>query len=358
MAGILTDIRGKPGRFWSDNTTLIGPSKPPDWLLRLAGTRWAYNLTGLLAGLHLFARRRHCQGVVTDGGASGMLFAWLQALCPWGRKPHVLVDCLWYSSASPLRAWLKKLRIQMAARSVRSFVVWASHEVEDFARAFGLPPRQLQYVPFHHTLNDYRYEIRDDGYLFAGGNYDRDYRTLVEAVRTVELPVWIATTRSEILSDVELPAHVRVQGTSAEGFRQAMAGAKLIVVPMQKGLLHSGGQQTCLNAMLLGKPTIAVGHRWAVDFITDGEDGLIVDYKDPQSLRRAIRWILYHPEAARRMGERARERASWFTTERCMRTIYELVTDAAPASLPLSFTARPHSRPEPRTDACTSRNVH
>ena len=29
-------------------------------------------------------------------------------------------------------------------------------------------------------------------------------------------------------------------------------GARLVVVPMQKGLLHSGGQQTCLNAMLLG----------------------------------------------------------------------------------------------------------
>lgn len=357
MAGVLTDIRGKPGGFWGDNTTFVGPSKPPAWLLRLTGTRWAYNLTGLLAGLRLFARRQHCQGVVTDGGASGMLFAWLQALCPWGRKPHVLIDCLWYFPNSPLRAWLKKLRIQLAARSVRCFVVWASHEVEDFARAFGLPPRQLQYVPFHHTLNNYQYEIRDDGYLFAGGNYDRDYRTLLEAVRTVDVPVWIATTRNELLADVELPANVRVQGTTVEGFRQAMAGAKLIVVPMQKGLLHSGGQQTCLNAMLLGKPTIAVGRRWAVDFITDGEDGLIVDYEDPQSLHRAIRWVLDHPKAARRMGERARQRAAWFTTERCMRTIHDLVTDAAaPSRLP-SPTDRPHSRREPMYDACASRNV-
>ncbi len=90
MTDILTDIPGKPGRFWGDNTIFVGPNQPPAWLLRLAGKRWAYNLTGLLAGLRMFARRRHCQGVVTDGGSSGMLFAWLQALCPWGRKPHVL----------------------------------------------------------------------------------------------------------------------------------------------------------------------------------------------------------------------------------------------------------------------------
>jgi glycosyltransferase involved in cell wall biosynthesis len=357
MAAILTDIPGKPGRFWGDNTTFVGPSKPSAWLLRWAGKRWAYNLTGLLAGLRLFTRRRHCQGVVTDGGSSGMLFAWLQTLCPWGRKPHVLIDCLWELPASPLRAWFKKLRIRLAARSVRRFVVWASHEVEDFGCAFGLPPWQLQYVPFHHTLHDYQYEVRDDGYLFAGGNSDRDYRTLVEAVRPLDVPVWIALTQRDLLAGVELPAQVRVEATTSEGFRQAMAAAKLVVVPMRKGTLRSGGQQTCLNAMLLGKPTIAIGRRWAVDFITDGEDGLIVDYEDPQGLRRAIRWVLDHPEAAHRMGERARQRAAWFTTERCMRTIYDLVTDAAgPARLP-SRIDLPNSCLEPVPDARTSGSI-
>jgi glycosyltransferase involved in cell wall biosynthesis len=354
MPNILTDIPGKPGRFWGDNTTFVGPNKPPAWLLRLAGKRWGYNLTGLLAGLRLFARRRHCQGVVTDGGSSGMLFAWLQALCPWGRKPHVLIDCLWELPHSPLRAWFKKMRVRLAARSVRRFVVWASHEVDDFAAAFGLPHWQLEYVPFHHTLHDYSYAVRDEGYLFAGGNSDRDYRTLVEALRGVEMPAWIALTQRDLLAGVELPANVRVEATSAEGFRRAMAAAKMIVVPMRNGTLRSGGQQTCLNAMLLGKPTIAVGRRWAVDFISDGEDGLIVDYQDADGLRRAIRWVLDHPAAAQRMGERARERAAWFTTERCMRAIHDLVADTANAHCPPSRINRSISRPELAHDASTS----
>src|SRR5262249_56455409 len=101
----------------------------------------------------------------------------------------------------------------------------------------------------------------------------------------------IATSRPEQLRGVELPPRVRIEGTTVAGFRQAMAAARLVVVPMQPGLLHSGGQQTCLNAMYLGKPTIAVGRKWAVDFIIDGEDGLIVDYGDVAGLRRAIRWL-------------------------------------------------------------------
>jgi glycosyltransferase involved in cell wall biosynthesis len=246
-----------------------------------------------------------------------------------------MVDCNWYQSPSAWRHWLKGLRLRLAARSVHRFVVWASHEVEDYARAFGLPREKIEYVPFHTTLHDYQYEVRDEGYLFAGGNYDRDYPTLIEAVRPLNhLPTWIATTRPEQLAGVEVPSHVRIEGTSVSGFRQAMAAAKVVVVPMQKGLLHSGGQQTCLNAMFMGKPTIAVGRRWAVDFITDSEDGLIVDYEDVQGLRRAIRWVLDHPEAAKRLGERAHERAAWFTTQRTMMTVHRIVTgEVAPPTI-------------------------
>jgi glycosyltransferase involved in cell wall biosynthesis len=331
---VLTDVPGKPGRFWGDHTTYVGPSRPPSGLVRLLGRRWADNLAGMTAAVRMFARRRHCRGVVTDGGASGMLFAWLQGLCPWGRKPHVMIDCNWYLPAGRLRAWLKGLRLRLAGHTVERFVVWASHEVEDYARAFGLPPEKLTYVPFHTTLGDYSYAERDDGYVFAGGNYDRDYRTLVEAVRPLDVPTWIATTRPEQLTEVKLPSHVRVEGTSHAGFRQAMAAARLVVVPMQKGLLHSGGQQTCLNAMFMGKPTIAVGRRWAADFITDGRDGLSVDYEDALGLRAAVRWVLEHPQEARAMGERARARAAGFTTERCMRAVYGIVTGAPAAREP------------------------
>jgi glycosyltransferase involved in cell wall biosynthesis len=322
---VLTDIPGKPGRFWGDHTIFVGPARPPGWLLRSLGRRWAENVTGMVAALRLFARRHRCRGVVTEGGASGLFFAWLQGLCPWGRKPHVMVDCNWYLPRHPLRAWFKALRLRAAAHSVHRFVVWASHEVEDYSRAFGLPRGQLEYVPFHDTLHGYACEACDNGYLFAGGNYDRDYPTLVEAVRPLDVPVWIATTRPEQLRGVDLPCHVRVEGTTEAGFRQALAGARLVVVPMQKGLLHSGGQQTCLNALCLGKPTIAVGQKWAVDLMTDGVHGLIVDYEDVQGLRRAIRWVLDHPEAAGRMAARGRAHAARFTTQRCMQTVYDLV---------------------------------
>jgi glycosyltransferase involved in cell wall biosynthesis len=257
------------------------------------------------------------------------MFALLQLLLPRGRKPHVLIDCNWYQPRGRLKAYLKGLRLRLAARSVRRFVVWASHEVEDYVRVFGLPPEKVTYVPFHTTLHDYEYEVRDDGYVFAGGNFDRDYATLIEAVRPLDVPTWIATTRPEQLTGVKVPAHVRVEGTSHAGFRQAMAAARMVVVPMKKGLLHSGGQQTCLNAMFLGKPTIAIGRRWAEDFIRDGVNGIIVDFEDVTGLQTAIHWVLDNPQAAAAMAERGRATAGQFTTERCMRTVHDLTLGAA-----------------------------
>jgi hypothetical protein len=83
-----------------------------------------------------------------------------------------------------------------------------------------------------------------------------------------------------------------------------------------------------------------------------------VDYEDAEGLRRAIRWVLDHPEAARRMGQRARERAAGFTTERCMRTVHDLVLDAAGnGSWRQPRTDRPNPCVERRHDASTTSNL-
>ncbi len=333
---ILSDIPGTPGQFWGDHTTFVGPYKPTPRLKRWLGTCWAYNLIGVVAAVRLFLRRGRCHGVITSGGACGLMFAWLQALVPWGRKPHVMIDCLWYLPESRLARFLKSVQLRLAACSVHRFVVWAQHEADDFARAFGLPRDKFVFVAFHHTLEDYEYRVEDGGYLFAGGNSDRDYRVLVEAVRSLDLPVWIATTRTELFDGVDVPAAVRVEPTSDAGFRQAMAAARLVVIPMQGGLLRSGGQQTLLNALVMGKPTIVVGRRWAADLMTDREHGLIVDYGDADGLRRAIAWVLENPAEAERMAQRGRAHALELTTRRTMETIYDLVPGAGekePAAL-------------------------
>ena len=320
---VLTDIPGQAGGFWGDHTDVITAGRLGPALRRLLGDRLGRWAAGLVVGARLFLRQGRYPGVVTGGEAASSALALGQALFPWGRRPHVMIAQL-YVPRSRAVFWWKRRQLALITRSVATVAVWASHEIEDYHRVYGIPREKIVYVPFHHTLKGYAFEVSEGDYVFSGGNYDRDYRTLVEAVRGLEVPVWIATTRPEQLAGVELPPNVRVEGTSDEGFRRALAGARVVVVAMAGGLLHSGGQQTLLNAMFMGKPVIAVGRKWAVDLIDHQVHGLAVDYEDPGGLREAIAWVLEHPEEAGQMARRGRERAQAFSTERTMETLFHL----------------------------------
>src|SRR5208337_3861134 len=147
----------------------------------------------------------------------------------------------------------------------------------------------------------YSYELGDEGYIFTGGNADRDYALFFAAVRDLSVPCVLATNQPRLLAGPIVPANVKVVSVSPSEFRQLMARSRLVVVPMQATLLHAGGQQTVLNAMKMGKPVI----------LTDPEGG--ADY---------IESLLAHPEEARAMGQCAQAAASLMTTERCCNTIW------------------------------------
>lgn len=66
-----------------------------------------------------------------------------------------------------------------------------------------------------------------------------------------------------------------------------------------------------LEAMTFGKPIImADSIVTATEFISEGENGIIVKANDDRSLANAISHLASHPEEVKEMGERSRERVS------------------------------------------------
>ncbi len=70
-----------------------------------------------------------------------------------------------------------------------------------------------------------------------------------------------------------------------------------------------------IEAMALGKPVIAGDAAGPTEIITDGVDGLLAPYGDPDALACALLRLLDDAEAARRMGAAARRRAQAFSTQ-------------------------------------------
>ena len=267
----------------------------------------------------MFRKSRSFDAVVTDGALLGLTFACLQRLRGPRRPVHVMYDCYWYGGNRLRRAFMR-----FCLRRVDLCVVWTRVECVRYAKTYGLPADKFAFVKHHHTLNRYQFEVGDDGYIFTGGNSDRDYRLFLDAVRELSIPCVLASNLPELLQGQPTPAHVRVVSASPTEFRQLMARARVVVVPMQANLLRTGGQQTFLNAMHMRKPVILTDPEGGRDYIEHGKTGLLVPYPDVPALRDAILHLWQNAEEARGMGERGREAALPLTTERCNVEIWNL----------------------------------
>lgn len=65
---------------------------------------------------------------------------------------------------------------------------------------------------------------------------------------------------------------------------------------------------TIMEAMAAGKPVVATPVGGVPELVLEGETGLLVPPRDHNRLAQAITKLLQHPDAAKRMGDRGRER--------------------------------------------------
>jgi glycosyltransferase involved in cell wall biosynthesis len=149
--------------------------------------------------------------------------------------------------------------------------------------------------------------------IVSAGAANRDYRTLVQAVRSLNAEVKIAAdsawypTRIDIERD-RLPANVEARSYKDYiNLRQLYAKASFVVVPLRQAQFACG-YAVILEAMAMGRPVIATKTESHGDFIIDGETGYYVRPGDDGDLREKIEHLLANPELAQQMGKRARIR--------------------------------------------------
>ena len=205
------------------------------------------------------------------------------------------------------RRWLEPIIIPLADRAIQRYAVFSSQELTLFPENWRLEAGKVRFAPYLYSLQPAEVlpQPVNLGHVFSGGNPFRDYDVLVEVARRLpEREFILATRRLDGRSD--LPPNVRAGTLPHAEFMRQLQTAAAVVVPMQSGLRRAVGQQTYLNAMWLGKPTIvndAVGVR---DYIRPGETGLIVD-GSAHSYVDALRWVFDPAQAAavRQLGAAA-----------------------------------------------------
>jgi glycosyltransferase involved in cell wall biosynthesis len=254
--------------------------------------------------MHGFVRARNYEVIFSNGeNVSLPLAAFLK---PLARRPaHALIG-------HRLSAHKKKLPLRMLHTQMDAIFLYAQTQKVYAQEVLGIPPAKLHLIAFHadsrfyHPMPEARLERR----ISSAGLELRDYPTLIEAVRGLDVDVCLAAAspwskRKDETANRALPPNVNARGYGYRELRDLYASSQFVVVPLYETDFQAG-VTTILEAMAMGKAVIASQTRGQRDVIQDGVNGIYVPPGNPIALRRAITDLLSSPERAAQIGANAR----------------------------------------------------
>jgi glycosyltransferase involved in cell wall biosynthesis len=223
------------------------------------------------------------------------------------RKPKLVILAFAYKGIATHFRSLGRL----AVRGIDYITVPTVSEIEYYNRLLGFPLDKITFSPLGwydmvSTL-DMPEEKGTGQYIFAGGRSSRDYRTLFEAVSGVDAQL-IVNARKFNVQGLDCPSNVKLHDfMPMREYYDLMARSRFVVLPL-KDTLYAAGLGHIVQAMSAGKALVATRTVGTVDYIEDGQTGILVAPYDTQDMRSAITYLLAHPEEAKAMGQKARQR--------------------------------------------------
>lgn len=216
------------------------------------------------------------------------------------RQPVVILFGDMFGGKSRVKRWVLQRLIGLMDRTVDGYIVQSTEEQSLFPKLWGVDPSKMRVSLFGYTFHDDTIndaEIKQGDYIFAGGNTQRDYHTLLEVARRMPEHRFVFATYL-LQGRADIPPNVTAEPVSKERYQQLMEQAGLVITPIQRGLMRASGQQTYLNAMRLGKISIVneKGVLGVHDYIEHGKTGILVE-GTPESYIEALKWV-YDPQNA------------------------------------------------------------
>jgi glycosyltransferase involved in cell wall biosynthesis len=241
--------------------------------------------------------------IISHGAQSAIFLAFIRSIFSLNNPPHIIIDvgCL-----NGGRSKEPELSIfQFAMKSVSGLIYHASSQKKHYERYFpSLAPKTF-FVPFGVDTEFFKpLNVGQEDYILSIGYKFRDWLTLINAYSQINTKTVLKIVGPEELS-INLPGNVHIQPyVPINILKELIARAKFVVLPLVE-LPYAHGQMTLLQSMAMGKAVIVTKVPSTIDYITDGEDALLVKIHDINDMRNKIEFLLGHPREVVRLGENA-----------------------------------------------------
>ena len=282
----------------------------------------------LLLAWACFRRCDQYRVIFSDGEQVGIPLAMLMKW--FGRGPrrtrHLMVAHV--LSVGKKMLFFDRLGVQSHVDTFFVYSTWQKRFVE---RRWRVPDERAVFTPFmvdsqffslerlhgepqtHGHPKSHRQAgvlANEDRMICAVGLERRDYATLIEAVRGLDVRVVIAAAspwskQGDGTQGQPLPVNVSVRKFSQYDLRQLYADCAFLVMPLHD-VEFQAGVTAILEALAMERTVVCSRTAGQTDVIVDGETGRYVPPGDPQALRQAITALLDDPAEAARMGRNGR----------------------------------------------------
>ena len=262
----------------------------------------------LAQALEVLVLGRHYDVVVTWSDLPSIVVACALRLRP--RAPAQVAILFWPSKPK------KALPLRLVQRRMARFIVWPPMQRRFLEDRLGISPERFVDVARPVDTRFWRPLAREPELISSAGQEMRDYATLVEALRPLDIPCHIAAGSSifgtaaekwwkESLTAENVPGNITVGPKSFVDLRDLYARSKFIVVPLIPSDMDNG-ITTITEAFAMGKTVIVTSTPGLGDFLKEGVNCIRVPPHDPTALRAAIVDLWADPEKCARLGAAGR----------------------------------------------------
>lgn len=222
--------------------------------------------------------------------------------------PHLMIAHLLTSREKRLAA----RRTEFLRRTDVTLVF--SRDQERYLREdVGLDEQQAQFIwdKVDHRFFAPGAPVEADGYVLSVGREQRDYDTLIEALRPLRVPSVIvpgSTWSHRGLSSMSVPEHVQIrEGLSYLELRRLYQDARVVVVPVHPGTRYAAGVNGVLEGMSCARPVVATDTPGLKDYVEDEVNGRRVPAGDPVALRSVTQELWEDRSLADSLGQAGRQ---------------------------------------------------